>query len=108
MSSRIPRKTPPDSPLKKAPRARSTAPGADKKRLPRSKSVPKSTFAFSLAPPPPPLKKGEKHIKYYFFKIVGRKELLVGFLNICWYFMLGFCNKFRRSGLETLILILQS
>jgi len=57
ISSRIPRKTPPDSPLKKAPRARSTAPGLDKRRLPRSKSVPKSNFAFSLAPPPPPPKK---------------------------------------------------
>ena len=57
-SSRIPRKTPPDSPLKKAPRARSTAP-SEKKRMPRSKSVPKSNFAFSVAPPMDNIKKGE-------------------------------------------------
>ena len=57
-SSRIPRKTPPDSPLKKAPRARSTAP-SEKKRMPRSKSVPKSNFAFSVAPTMDNIKKGE-------------------------------------------------
>jgi len=55
-TSRIPRKTPPDSPLKKAPRARSSAP-TEKRRMPRSKSVPKSNFAFSLAPPPEPVVK---------------------------------------------------
>jgi len=56
ISSRIPRKTPPDSPLKKTPRARSSAP-TEKRRMPRSKSVPKSTFAFSVAPPVESIKK---------------------------------------------------
>jgi len=47
MSSRIPRKTPPDSPMK---RARSSNP-PETRRMPRSKSVPKPPFSsFSLAP----------------------------------------------------------
>jgi len=47
MSSRIPRKTPPDSPMK---RARSSHP-PETRRMPRSKSVPKPPFSsFSLAP----------------------------------------------------------
>lgn len=49
MSSRIPRKTPPDSPLK---RARSSNP-PESRRMPRSKSVPKppfSSFSLSVAP----------------------------------------------------------
>ena len=53
----FPRKTPPDSPLKKASRARSTAP-PEKRRFPRSKSVPKVPFAFSAAPPVESIKKG--------------------------------------------------
>ena len=57
-TSRIPRKTPPDSPLKKATRARSTAP-PEKRRVARSKSVPKVPFAFSAAPPVEAIKKGE-------------------------------------------------
>ena len=56
-TSRIPRKTPPDSPLKKVSRARSTAP-PEKRRVPRSKSVPKVPFAFSAAPPVESIKKG--------------------------------------------------
>jgi len=55
-TSRIPRKTPPDSPLKKATRARSTAP-PEKRRVARSKSVPKVPFAFSAAPPVEAIKK---------------------------------------------------
>jgi len=47
MASRIPRKTPPDSPMK---RARSSNPPVSR-RMPRSKSVPKPPFSsFSLAP----------------------------------------------------------
>jgi len=49
MSSRIPRKTPPDSPMK---RARSSNP-PETRRMPRSKSVPKppfSSFSLSVAP----------------------------------------------------------
>jgi len=54
MSSRIPRKTPPDSPLK---RARSSNP-PESRRMPRSKSVPKPPFSsFSLAVAPEPNKK---------------------------------------------------
>jgi len=55
-TSRIPRKTPPDSPLKKNHRARSVAP-PEKRRVPRSKSVPKVPFAFSAAPPVESIKK---------------------------------------------------
>lgn len=56
-TSRIPRKTPPDSPMKKnTSRARSSAP-PEKRRFPRSKSVPKVPFAFSAAPPLESIKK---------------------------------------------------
>jgi len=54
LSSRIPRKTPPDSPMK---RARSSHP-PESRRMPRSKSVPKPPFSsFSLAPAPDTHKK---------------------------------------------------
>jgi len=58
LSSRIPKKTPPESPMKKsASRARSTNP-PERRRMPRSKSVPKANFSnFSLTPAPVPVKK---------------------------------------------------
>ena len=40
--------------------------------------------------PASPAQKRWETFYYYFFKIVGRKGLLVSFLNIRWYFMLGF------------------
>ena len=40
--------------------------------------------------PSSPAQKRWETFYYYFFKIVGRKGLLVSFLNIRWYFMLGF------------------
>ena len=51
------------------------APAQEKKRLPRSKSVPKSTFAFSLAPAPPPPKKGEQDSEEHFI-ITAHESLM--------------------------------
>jgi len=58
-ASRIPRKTPPESPIKRAPRPEQIQQKpAGPRRIPRSKSVPKQPFAsFSLYGAPSPAKK---------------------------------------------------
>jgi len=58
-ASRIPRKTPPESPIKRIPRPEQTQQkSAGPRRIPRSKSVPKQPFtSFSLSAAPTPSKK---------------------------------------------------